>query len=40
VLDEYLAKDAPRLREDFNSHFPEGVEVSRENWEILEEFAK
>jgi hypothetical protein len=40
ALDDYLEKDAPRLRDDFSSHFPEGVEVSRENWEILEEFAK
>ena len=39
ALDDYLEKDAPRLREDFNSHFPEGIEVFRENWEILETFS-
>ena len=38
ALDEYLEKDAPRLREDFNSHFPAGIEISRENWEILETY--
>jgi hypothetical protein len=35
-LDEYLKRDAARLRQDFADHFPEGVTVSRENWEILE----
>jgi Domain of unknown function (DUF4286) len=38
TLDDYLEKDAPRLREDFSLHFPQGIEVSRENWEILEIF--
>lgn len=38
ALDDYLQNDAPRLREDFNQHFPEGIEVSRENWEILEAY--
>lgn len=38
ALDDYLEKDAPSLREDFNSHFPAGIEVSRENWEILETY--
>ena len=40
ALDEYLKNDAPRLREHFHSHFPEGIELSRGNWEILKEFAK
>jgi hypothetical protein len=40
ALDDYLEKDAPRLREDFMSHFPNGIELSRENWEIIEEFDK
>lgn len=35
-LDEYLKTQAERLRADFNAHFPEGVEVSRENWEVLQ----
>lgn len=36
ALDQYLANDATRLREDFAGHFPVGVEVSRENWEVLQ----
>ncbi len=36
ALDEYLNTEAARLRADFLAHFPEGVEVSRENWEILQ----
>ncbi len=36
ALDEYLKTDATRLREDFLAHFGEGVEVSRENWEVLQ----
>lgn len=40
ALVEYLKNDAQRLREHFHSHFPKGIELSRENWEILEEFAK
>lgn len=40
ALVEYLKNDAPPLREHFHSHFPKGIELSRENWEILKEFAK
>ena len=40
ALDNYLEKDAPRLREHFTSHFPNGIELSRENWKIIEEFNK
>lgn len=36
ALDEYLQTDAPRLRTDFLAHFSEGVELARENWEVLE----
>jgi len=36
ALDEYLQTDATRLREDFLAHFGEGVEVLRENWNVLE----
>lgn len=39
-LDEYFANDADRLRKDFLDHFPEGVEVSREVWEIIENIAR
>jgi hypothetical protein len=35
ILREYLNKDAERLRADFNKHFPEGIEVSREVWIVL-----
>jgi hypothetical protein len=35
-LEHYLQKDAARLRGDFNAHFPEGAEVFRENWEVLQ----
>lgn len=37
-LESYLANDADRLRADFAAHFPTGVEVGREVWEILEEW--
>jgi hypothetical protein len=40
VLDEYLETSAGRLREDFLAHFPSGVEVSRENWEILKVWSE
>ena len=36
TLDQYLKTHAPRLRADFLRHFPEGVELSREVWEVLE----
>ena len=39
-LDEYLAFAAARLRADFLAHFPEGVEVARENWEVLQLWKK
>lgn len=34
-LDEYLINEAARLRADFAVHFPGGVELSREIWEVL-----
>ena len=36
ALDEYLAAEAARLRADFLAHFAEGVELQRENWEVLQ----
>ena len=36
ALDGYLAAHAPALRDHFTSTFPEGIEVSREEWEVLE----
>jgi len=38
ALDNYLANDADILRADFLTHFPEGVELSREVWEVLQVF--
>jgi hypothetical protein len=40
ALNEYLATDAARLRADFIEHFSEGVEVARENWEVLQRWTK
>lgn len=40
ALDEYLEAEAARLREDFLAHFPEGIEVVRENWEVLQVWTK
>ena len=40
ALDEYLNTEASRLRADFIEHFPEGVEVARENWEVLQIWKK
>lgn len=37
-LDRYLESEAGRLRADFLSHFPAGIELSRENWLVLEEW--
>jgi hypothetical protein len=35
ALDDYLENHASRLREHFAQAFPEGVQVSREEWEVL-----
>ena len=35
-LDEYLNQDAERLRTDFYEHFPNGITLTRENWEVLQ----
>lgn len=36
ALDEYLNTEAARLRAEFLAHFSEGIELSRENWEVLQ----
>jgi Domain of unknown function (DUF4286) len=36
ALDDYLKTEAARLRADFLTHFGEGVELSRETWEVLQ----
>ena len=35
ALDKYLTNEAERLRADFLNHFPTGIELSREVWEVL-----
>lgn len=35
-LDAYLAEHAPRLRQHFTDTFSDGVEVVREEWNVLE----
>ncbi|MGH7507979.1 MAG: DUF4286 family protein [Gemmatimonadales bacterium] len=35
-LEHYLATHAPRVREDFASHFPRGVTLSREVWAAIQ----
>ena len=39
ALVEYIRVAAPGLREHLAETFPEGVEISREEWEILADFA-
>lgn len=34
-LDRYLADHAPRLRAHALERFPEGVELSREEWDVI-----
>ncbi len=38
-LDRYLARHAPRLRQDVKDRFPTGVQLSREVWNLIETFA-
>lgn len=40
ALDQYLTRDADRLRADFLAHFPTGIELSREVWEVLQVWTK
>lgn len=35
-LDQYLALATDRLRADFHAHFPSGVDLSREIWDVIE----
>lgn len=39
ALDSYLSNDAPGLREDFARRFPAGIDVSREEWAVIENFS-
>lgn len=36
ALDEYLRDHADRLRKHFTHHLPDGIELSREVWTLLE----
>lgn len=38
-LEDYLATHAERLRTDFAEHFPAGVEVSRQTFEVVKFFS-
>jgi hypothetical protein len=38
ALDEYFRSQAERLRADFKEHFPAGVDLARETWDVLGEF--
>ena len=38
ALQAYLAESATALRGHFSENFPEGVELSRENWEVLQQW--
>lgn len=36
ALDAYLKECATALRTHFNDHFPEGIKLTRENWNVVE----
>lgn len=40
TLDRYITDHAPALRDHFNQHFPDGVELSRKVWETIEEWPR
>jgi hypothetical protein len=39
ALDRYLAEHAPRLRAHVRERFPEGLELEREVWTVLETWS-
>lgn len=39
-LDDYLRYHAPRLREHMIRTFPEGIELSREEWDVIATFDR
>lgn len=39
-LEAYLAEHAPRLRRHFNESFPSGIELAREEWDVLESWPR
>lgn len=38
ALDEYFSKHAPALRDHFTSQFPQGIDLSREEWDVIEQW--
>ncbi len=38
ALDEYLRSHSERLRADFAAHFPTGIALTRENWDVIAVF--
>jgi hypothetical protein len=40
LVDGYLASDTERLRADFAAHFPDGVTVTREIWDVIAELRR
>jgi hypothetical protein len=40
LLDGYLKEHAPRLRAESTAEFPDGVEFTREEWEVLGQFTR
>jgi hypothetical protein len=38
-LDRYLRDHASRLREDLALHFPDGITLSRKEWNVIKDFA-
>ena len=38
-LDAYLANDAERIRDDLTQQFPSGIEIARQNLEIVALFS-
>lgn len=36
ALDSYLKERANELRKHFSDHFPDGVELTRENWMVIQ----
>ena len=37
-LDEYLATRTQELRAHFNEQFPEGVDLTREEWDVIHQW--
>ena len=40
ALDRYVSEHAPRLRTHLQGEFPEGVDITREEWDIMESWPR